>query len=88
VPRPATTKRPPRKLPESQSKFDRWLETQVEQRRSVTFIFSEHPRAWQVNTGRVELDCKVIAVDRYMLLLEFHDGQTWWTSKANILSAG
>jgi hypothetical protein len=81
------TAKPVRTLPESQSKFDRWLEKQVEKVRVVTFVFHRHPISG-VHTGSLQLDCTPIAVDRYMLLVEFPSGETWWTSKANILSAG
>lgn len=81
--------KPSRKLPESQSKFDRWLENQVEARRKVSFVFAQNPRP-QSHTHFVQTmaECTVIVVDRYMLMVEFHDGETWWVSKSNIVSAG
>lgn len=90
------TPKPVRKLPESQSKFDRWLERQVEARKPIPFVFARHPIvvfarhpiASHAAPASIEFTCKVIEVDRYMVLLEFDEGETWWTSKANILSAG
>ena len=82
------TARPPRKLPESQSKFDRWLEQQVEAVRKVEFKFQVQPVPAHLMDSAGFYSCQVIAVDRYMLLLEFYDGQTWWVQKSNILTVG
>ena len=83
---PKPPRKPLRKLPESQSKFDRWLEQQVEARRPVTFKFHEVPVEHHGHGPKFE--CTVIMVDRYMLLLEFYSGETWWVQKSNIVSAG
>lgn len=82
-----TPKRPPRKLPVSQSKFDRWLEERVELKVDVFFKFQVAPIDSHRHDTPNEWLCRVVTVDRYMVQLRFSDGSEWWTSKANILSA-
>ena len=69
------------KLQPGQTKFDRWLEKMKEEKKSLSFHFAIPPL---VDHPELQADCTVIEVDRYMLFLEFQDGQCWWIAKGTI----
>lgn len=84
VRRPAprrNNKRKNLKLQPGQTKFDRWLEKMKDERKHLTFHFAIPPFA---GSSEITADCVVIEVDRYMLFLEFQDGQCWWIAKGTI----
>lgn len=68
-------------LQPGQTKFDRWLEKMKDERKHLRFHFAIPPLA---DDPAISVDCVVIEVDRYMLFLEFADGQCWWIAKGTI----
>jgi hypothetical protein len=83
----------PRAAPDAdKTKFDKWLERMRGDRSPVEFLFSTSPRFAPVHS-HVDLQgrkntCQIVDVDRYMLLLEFADGEACWVNKSIIVSAG
>jgi hypothetical protein len=72
-------------LEDGRTKFDRWLVGQKHDHSKIIVHFAVPPRSDAPDLSNV---VSVIEVDRYMLLLEFSDGETWWVSKSIITSAG
>lgn len=70
------------KLQPGQTKFDRWLEKMKDEKKSLRFHFAIPPLV--DDPDGLQVDCTVIEVDRYMLFLEFPDGQCWWIAKGTI----
>lgn len=96
--RPSNQPRRPRKAQEdSRTKFDKWLIEKKEKGETVSFLFQFHPIFASSDLGDVESSylvmAKICEVDRYNVLLEFHDSDedaTWirWVAKMNIISVG
>lgn len=89
--RPSSSSRQPRRkaTPPSQTKFDSWLEKQVEDGVPLKFVFTDDP--FSATARRTSLAAKVLIVDRYMLLLEFQeaaDKNIRWVAKGAIVSCG
>jgi hypothetical protein len=69
---------------DDRTKFDKWLERCRNDLTRVTFEFAIQPMH---DFEGLTADCMVVDVDRYMLLLEFPLGETWWVSKGIISAA-
>lgn len=84
-PHGAAKRRPPRqaKPDRDRTKFDIWLDRCCQDRTELTFNFAIPPNlSFGAQQGIV--NCHVIGVDRYMIQLEFPDGETWWVNKSII----
>jgi hypothetical protein len=78
--------RAPRIKPVDQTKFDYWLMQQYAHGKTIEMHFSVPPRN---NVGqRMTEEVTVIDVDKFMVLLEFPEGECFWVSKSIIASAG
>jgi hypothetical protein len=81
--RPAPNRK--KKPKDERTKFDKWLDRMREDRSPVHIHFAIPPSpAYDVDLGAV---VHVIDVDRYFILVEFEDAETWWVSKSIITSA-
>jgi hypothetical protein len=86
-PHGAAKRRPPRqaKPDRDRTKFDIWLDRCCQDRTPLTFNFAIPPvQQFGAQQGVGIVECYVIGVDRYMIQLEFPDGQTWWVNKSII----
>lgn len=67
------------------TKFDHWLMQAALMKKRIEMHFAVPPRN---NESRMTDDVVIIEVDKFMVLIEFSDGQCFWVSKAIIVSSG
>ena len=66
-------------------KFDKWLQNQADKKEKVNLHFAVPPLD---GTAVLQDDVQILQVDKFMILVEFSDGEAYWIAKGIITAAG